>query len=287
MIQKGKNVGIVGLGSYVPDKILTNFDLEKMVETSDEWIKTRTGIEQRRIAGDNIPVSELAHNAAKRAVEDAGLKPEDIDLIIVATITADMYTPSVACIVQDKIGAKNAVAFDINAACSGFAYGMTVASQFVSTGYYKNALVIGADKVSAIIDWSDRNTCVLFGDGAGAVVLQQVEEGYGILSTKLGSDGTMGKCLTAPSCHITDEEKGKRKADNIRTIWMDGGEVFKFAVRVIASATNSLLEDLNLGIDDVDLIVPHQANIRIIDGAAKRLKVSTEKIYTNLHRYGN
>ncbi len=287
LIQASRNVGIVGTGSYVPEKVVTNFDLEKMVETSDEWIKTRTGIEQRRIAEENMPTSEIAYIAGKRAIEDAGLTPEDIDLIIVATITPDMYSPSTACRVQAKLGASKAAAFDVNAACTGLIYGLTVASQFILTGYYKNALVIGADELSRILEWTDRNTCVLFGDGAGAVVLQAVDNGYGILSTNLGADGSMGDVLTIPSCYIPEHEKEKRKPENYRTIWMDGSEVFKFAVRVMANATNRALDDLNLDINDVNLIVPHQANIRIIEGAAKRLGVSVNKIYSNIHRYGN
>jgi 3-oxoacyl-[acyl-carrier-protein] synthase-3 len=287
MIQASRNVGIVGIGSCVPEKILTNFDLEKMVETSDEWIKTRTGIEQRRIAGDDEATSDLAFKAAQKALEDADMTPDEIDLIVVATISPDMYTPSTACIVQAKLGASRAAAFDINAACTGFAYGITVASQFILTGYYGNALVIGADKLSSIVDWKDRSTCILFGDGAGAVVLKTVENGYGILSTNIGADGTLGMSLTAPSCHISLEEKEKRNSENSRTIRMDGSEVFKFAVRVLVNATNNALEDLNLKIDDVDLIVPHQANIRIIDAAAKRLGVSSEKIYSNISRFGN
>ena len=287
MIQASRNVGIIGTGSYLPERILTNSDLEKIVETSDEWIKTRTGIEQRRIAGENVATSDLAYNAGKKAIEDAGLTPEDIDLIIVATITADMYTPSTACLVQAKLGASRAAAFDINAACTGFIYSLTVASQFILTGYYKNALIIGADKLSSIVDWTDRNTCVLFGDGAGAVVLQAVDNGYGVLSTNIGSDGSMGNVLTAPSCYISEEQKEKRKSGNYRTISMDGSDVFKFAVRVMANATNKALEDLNLNISDVDLIVPHQANIRIIDGAAKRLGVTTDKIYSNIKSFGN
>lgn len=287
MIQASRNVGIVGTGSYVPERVLTNFDLEKMVETSDEWIKTRTGIEQRRIAEENIPTSEIAYIAGKRAIEDAGLTPEDIDLIVVATITPDMYSPSTACRVQAKLGASKAAAFDVNAACTGLIYALTVASQFILTGYYKNALVIGADELSRVLEWTDRNTCVLFGDGAGAAVLQAVDNGYGILSTNLGADGSMGDALTIPSCYIPDHEKEKRKPENYRTIWMDGSEVFKFAVRVMANATNRALDDLNMDINDVNLIVPHQANIRIIEGAAKRLGVSTDKIYSNIHRYGN
>lgn len=287
MIQASRNVGIVGIGSYVPEKILTNSDLEKMVETSDEWIKTRTGIEQRRIAAEDEATSDMAYKAAQKALENAGMTPEEVDLIIVATITSDMYTPSTACRVQAKLGAVNAAAFDINAACTGFVYATTVASQFILTGYYKNALVIGADKLSSIVDWTDRATCILFGDGAGAVVLKTVQSGYGILSTNIGADGSMGMSLTAPSCHITPEEREKRSTENMRTIRMDGSEVFKFAVRVMANAANKALEELNLSIEDIDLIIPHQANIRIIEGAAKRLGVTLDKIYSNINMYGN
>lgn len=287
MIQASRNVGIAGIGSYVPERVLTNSDLEKMVDTSDEWIKTRTGIEQRRIARDDESTSDMAYNAAVKAISNAGLTPEDIDLIIVATITSDMYTPSTACKVQERLGAKRAAAFDVSAACTGFIYGITTASQFILTGYYKNALVIGADKLSSIIDWKDRNTCVLFGDGAGAVVLHAADNGSGILSTNLGADGNIGKYLTAPSCHITDEERERRNPDSARTIWMDGSEVFKFAVRIMASTTKKALEDANLNTSDVSLIIPHQANIRIIEGAAKRLDIPMENIYINIDRYGN
>lgn len=282
-----KNAGIVGLGVCVPEKILTNFDLEKMVDTSDEWIKTRTGIEQRHIADENTFTSDLASKAAINALEDAGIKPEEVELIIVATITPDMFSPSTACIVQHKIGAVNAAAFDLNAACSGFTYGLTVASQFITSGYYKNALVIGAECLSKITDWKDRNTCVLFGDGAGAVVLKPVDEGRGILSTHLGADGSIGKHLTVPSLALEPQELEKRDPENPRTIWMNGSEVFKFAVKIIADATLAVLEKINLNIHDVDVIVPHQANLRIVDGAAKRLKFDNNKIFTNLQKYGN
>jgi len=287
LIQTEKYVGIIGMGSYVPEKVLNNFDLEKMVETSDEWIRTRTGICERRIADEDVTTAELAFNAAKKALEDAKMEPEEIDLIIVATITADMYTPSTACVVQAKLGAINAAAFDINSACTGFVYGITVGSQFIQSGYYKNVLVIGAEKMSTIIDWTDRNTCVLFGEGAGAAVLRLVEGEEGILATSIGSDGSKGNCLTAPSLHISREEKEKRKSENCRTIWMEGGEVFKFAIKTLTSGTLNILEKAKVQLSDIKLIIPHQANIRIIEGAAKKLGVEIGKIFTNIHKYGN
>ncbi len=283
----GKNAGIVGVGSYVPEKILTNYDLERIVETSNEWIVTRTGIEQRRIADENTFVSDLATKAAQRALEDAGMQAEEIELIVVATITADMSSPAAACMVQHNLGAVNAVAFDINAACSGFVYGLSVASQFIQTGCYKNALVIGAETLSKITNWKDRNTCVLFGDGAGAAVLKAVEAPYGILSTHTGTNGSMGKVLTIPALNLAAEELAKRDQEYARTIWMDGQEVFKFAVKIMVEATKRVLADVHLGVEDLDMIIPHQANTRIIDGAAKRLKLNKEKVFTNIQQYGN
>jgi len=287
LIQTEKYVGIVGMGSYVPEKVLNNFDLEKMVETSDEWIRTRTGICERRLADQDVKTADLAFNAAMKALEDAKMEPEEIDLIIVATITADMYTPSTACVVQAKLGAINAAAFDINSACTGFVYGITVGSQFIQSGYYKNVLVIGAEKMSTITDWTDRNTCVLFGEGAGAAVLRLIEGEEGILATNIGADGSLGNCLTVPSCHISQEEKDRRKSGNYRTIWMDGGEVFKFAIKTLTSGTLNILEKAKVKLSDLKLIIPHQANIRIIEGAAKKLGVEIGKIFTNIQKYGN
>ena len=282
-----RHAGIVGIGSYLPDRILTNSELEKMVDTSNEWIKTRTGIEERRIAEENIFTSDLAIKAALEALKDAEMAPEEIDLIIVATVTPDMYTPSTACIVQDKIGAINAVAFDVNAACSGFLYGVSIANQFIVAGQYKNVLVIGAEALSKVVDWKDRNTCVLFGDGAGAVVMREVDMNYGILSTHMGADGAGGKYLSILGIRESEEEINKRVSRNPRTIFMDGSEVFKFAVKIMAKATNIVIEQANLTIEDVDVMVPHQANSRIIDSAAKKLKIDKEKIFTNLDKYGN
>jgi len=281
------NAGIVGIGIYVPEKILTNDELEKMVDTSDEWIKTRTGIAQRRVASDHEYTSDLAVKAAWNALKDANLHPQEVELIIVATITPDMHSPSTACIVQDKIGAVNAAAFDINAACSGFVYALTVANQFITTGCYNNALVIGAETLSKITDWTDRTTCILFGDGAGAAVLQAVEDNKGILSTHIGADGSMGKHLTIPNLHIDSEKLNNHPSANPRVICMDGPEVFKFAVKIMPEATLKVLEKAGLSIDDVDVIIPHQANLRIVDSAAKRLNIRKDKLFINLERYGN
>lgn len=280
-------VGIVGMGSYLPEKNLTNHDLEKIVDTSDKWIVERTGIEARRIADESEATSDLSTIAAERALEDANLKAEDIDLIILATITGDYVFPSTACIVQKNIGAINAAAFDINAGCSGFIYGMTMAEGFIKSGMYEKILVIGAETLSRVINWEDRNTCVLFGDGAGACILDRCEDGYGILASHMGSDGTKGEVLMQeaggsrlPASIETVEEK-------LHSIYMDGKEVFRFAVRVMDRATKHILEKAKLEVKDIDLLVPHQANTRIIDSASKKLKLEKEKIYVNLNKYGN
>lgn len=287
MNSRTSGVGILGIGSSVPDKTLTNCDLEKMVDTSDEWIVKRTGISERRILDKNMPAYELGLEAAKKAIEDAGIGPEDLDLIIVTTETPDYLTPSSSCIIQSRIGAKKAAAFDLNAACTGFVYGMTVANQFISTGYYKYVLVIGCEGLTKVTDWEDRNTCVLFGDGAGAAVIGAVEKGYGVLTTYIGADGDLGHKITIPCCYMDEVDIEKRLHENKRVLWMDGSEVFKFAVRVMAQATEKVLSDTNLNMDDIKIIVPHQANIRIIEGAAKRLGISTDKVFTNVHKYGN
>jgi 3-oxoacyl-[acyl-carrier-protein] synthase-3 len=287
MINGLKSVGILGTGSALPEKILTNFDLEKMVDTNNDWIVSRTGIKERRIADDETAVSDLAYEAALKAMESADITAEQLDLIIVATVTPDMAFPSTACILQDRLGAKNAAAFDLEAACSGFLYGITVGQQFIATGMYKKVLVIGAETLSKITDFTDRGTCVLFGDGAGAVILGEVEEGYGILSTDLGAKGEGGKYLTLPA-------GGSRRPASIETvenrehfIKMGGGEVFKFAVRIMGQGAAAVVEKAGLQIEDVDYLVPHQANIRIIEAAAKRLKLPMEKVKVNLDRYGN
>ncbi len=282
-----KSVGIIGTGSYLPEKVLTNADLEKMVETSNEWIIKRTGISERRILDKDLPSYSMGIEAAKRALEDSKLHAEDIDLIIFATVTTDFMTPSSACLVQGAIGATKATAFDVNAACTGFIYAMVIAEQFISSGMYKNVMVIGCEGLSKVIDWKDRNTCVLFGDGAGAVVLSEVEEGYGILNSFLGSDGTAGMNITIPNLYTTEEESQKRLNGKLDSIWMNGTEVFKFAVKAMSSSTIRVLEDLDMSVDDLQHIFPHQANTRIIDGAIKKLGVADDKLHYILHKYGN
>ncbi len=271
----------------MPEKILTNNDLEQMVETSNEWILKRTGISERRILREDEPAYKLGIEAAIRAMEDAGVNAEDIDLIILATETPDFMTPSISCIVQGAIGAKNATAFDINAACTGFIYGLVTASQFIANGIFKHALIIGCEGLSKVVDWEDRNTCVLFGDGAGAVVIGEVEGGYGILNSFLGSDGTAGMNITIPNLYQTAAEMDKRPNGKARTLWMDGSEVFKFAVKAMSLSTLRVLEDIGMSVENLDYIFPHQANTRIIDGAIKKLGVSDEKLHYIIQKYGN
>ena len=284
---EAKSVGIIGIGSSLPDKVLSNADLEKLVDTSDEWITKRTGISERRILEKGTPAYTLGLEAARKALDDAKMSADELDLIIVATETPDYLTPSISCIIQSHLGAVNAAAFDLNAACSGFVYALTTARQFIMTGYYKYILIIGCEGLTKVVDWEDRNTCVLFGDGAGAAVLGPVENEYGILSTHIGADGSLGHNITLPCCHITDVDLERRPGENKRTLWMEGGEVFKFAVRIMAQATQKVLDDAGILMEQIKLIVPHQANIRIIEGASKRLGISQEKVYANVHKYGN
>ncbi|AIS52562.1 3-oxoacyl-[acyl-carrier-protein] synthase 3 [Thermoanaerobacter kivui] len=279
--------GILGTGSFVPDKILTNFDLEKMVDTSDEWITTRTGIKERRIADSSQATSDLATEAAKKAFQDANVDALQIDMIIVATVTPDMNFPSTACIVQANLGAVNAATLDISVGCSGFIYGLAIAQQFIETGMYSKILVIGAETLSKITNWKDRNTCVLFGDGAGAAVVGRVESGYGILSSYLGADGTGGKYLYMPAGGSRMPASEETVKNNLHTIFMEGQEVFKFAVKVMDSATIEALNRCGLKPEDIDMLIPHQANTRIIEAARKRLKLTNDKVYINLDKYGN
>ncbi len=266
------NAGIIGLGRYVPEKVVTNFDLEKIMDTSDEWIRTRTGIEERHFAADNQETSDLAVAAAKDAIAKAGITPEEIGLILVATVTQDQTFPSVACMVQEQIGAVNAAAMDQAAACAGFIYSLVTAKQFVESNAYKYVLVVGVEKLSKVIDWEDRNTAVLFGDGASAAIVGPVSEGRGILSFELGADGTGGKHL-----YLTQQD----------TIAMNGREVFKFAVRQMGESAVNVLDKAGLTKEEVDFLIPHQANIRIMESARERLALPAEKMSKTIHKYGN
>ena len=281
-----KKVGIIGVGEYIPKKVLTNADLEKMIDTSDEWITTRTGIKKRHIAAKNEATSDLAIKAAKHALEDAKLKPADLDLIIVATITPDMPFPSVACFLQNALSAGKAVCFDISAACAGFVYAVTIAKQFIARGTYKNALIIGAEVLSSITDWEDRNTCVLFGDGAGAVVLSEVKSG-GILSTYLGSDGSKADLLMMPAGGSRNPASHDTIDKRLHYIKMQGNELFKLAVTIMTETAQVALKKANLECKDIDLVIPHQANMRIIMAMAKKLGLPQDKIYLNIEKYGN
>ncbi|KFZ40578.1 MULTISPECIES: beta-ketoacyl-ACP synthase III [Thermoactinomyces] len=282
-----RSVGILGTGSYLPEKVLTNADLEKMVDTNDEWIVSRTGIRERRIAAPEEASSDLSVKAAEKALKKAGIRAEELDMIIVTTVTPDMNFPATACLVQDRLGAKKAATFDLSAACTGFIYGISTGAQFIATGVYKYVLVIGVECLSRIVDWTDRNTCVLFGDGAGAAVLGPVEEGYGFLSFELGGDGSGGNLLNLPAGGSRLPASEKTIRERLHYVHMSGREVFKFAVRVMGNATEEALAKAGLSKEDIDFLVPHQANIRIIDSAVKRLGLTEDKVVVNLDRYGN
>jgi len=286
LVMSKSSIGIIGTGSYLPEKILSNSDLEKMVDTSDEWITKRTGISNRRILDDDMPAYKMGIAAANNALENAGVKAEEIDAIILTTNSPDYLTPSSACLIQGEIGAVNAIAFDMNAACTGFIYALEIAQSFISTGKYKKVMVISCEGMSRAIDWTDRNTCVLFGDAAGAVILSEVEEGYGILSTCLGSVGEKGKCITLPCSFSSEEDKAIRNGGE-KYLWMDGTEVFKFAVGAMADASKKAIDEIGITFDDIHMVFPHQANTRIIDGAAKRMKIPEEKVYSNIAETGN
>jgi 3-oxoacyl-[acyl-carrier-protein] synthase-3 len=278
---------IVGWGKAVPDRVLTNGELTRLVETSDEWIRQRTGIVERRIAAEDEKTSTLALRAARAALEVADLDPARLELIIVATVTPDHAFPATACLIQDALGAEKAAAFDLSAGCSGFVYGLSLAADLLVSGSYECALVIGAETLSRIVDWTDRSTCVLFGDGAGAVVLQASQTPGGILSSVLGADGSGGEVLILPAggsaCPATAETVTKR----LHYLQMDGRQVFRFASRIMVEASRQVLDRAHLDVQDVSLFVPHQANDRILHAAAKGLGVSDDRMYSNLDRYGN
>ncbi|MBL8498712.1 ketoacyl-ACP synthase III [Nitrosomonas sp. JL21] len=271
---------IIGTGSYLPEKILTNHDLENMVDTSDEWIRTRTGIVERHIARDDQTASDLALHASKNAMEAAGVTSKDIDLIIVATTTPDMVFPSTACILQDKLGIENCPAFDVQAVCSGFVYALATADMFVSSGKCRNALVVGSEIYSKIIDWSDRSTCVLFGDGAGAVVLSQSEQ-PGILSSHLHASGNYSKVLSVPGSISGGKVQGNPYIN------MEGNTVFKFAVKVLEEVVEEAIAKNNIQASDIDWLIPHQANIRIIRSTAKKLGIPMDKVVVAVDKHGN
>ncbi len=288
MSNKMPSVVIKGMGAYAPKNVVTNEDLSQIVDTSDEWIRTRTGIGERHLADESETVSFMASEAAKEALENSGLSIEEIDLLIVATMTPDMLFPSTACLVQSKLGLKKVASFDIEAACSGFLYALEVGSSMLKAGAYKNALIIGSEKISGIVDWQDRTTCVLFGDGAGAAVLSKSEEpDIGVLGALLRADGDAAHLLHMPGGGSNIPASSESLDDRQHFLKMNGKEIFKVAVRYMEQATLDLLESKGLTIEEIDCVIPHQANMRIIDSLGERLGVPKEKFVNNLVRYGN
>jgi len=278
---------IAATGSYVPERVLTNFDLEKMVDTTDEWIRERTGIRERRIAAEKEAASDLAYEAAKAAFKKTDIKPKDIELIIVATVTGDMPFPATACHLQQKLGLKKAAAFDINAACSGFLYGLSIANGFIKSGTYKRILLIGSELLSRITDWEDRSTCVLFGDGAGAAILEATNEDRGIISTHLRSDGSMWELLHMPGGGSRNPASKDTVKKKMHCIKMKGNETFKIAVRTLEGLVRETLAENKLKISQLSMLIPHQANLRIIQATAERLDMPIEKVMVNIDKYGN
>lgn len=278
---------IAGIGAYAPEKVLSNFDLEKMVETSDEWITTRTGIKERRMAKESEATSDIALKAVALALSDADVKPEELDLIINASAIPDMVFPATACIIQSKVGAVNAAAFDLQAGCSGFIYALSVGYNFVASGMYNTVLVIGADILTRSTNWKDRNTCVLFGDAGGAVVLKPAPAGSGFLSFYLGADGCGADLLRMQAGGTRMPASHETVDNNLHYIEMSGAGVFKFAVKIMGEASLEAVKLAGLKPEDIDCFVPHQANIRIIDAATKRLKLDKEKVFVNVDKYGN
>ena len=281
-----QNVKIIGTGSYLPKKVLTNEDLEKMVDTNNEWIITRTGISERHIAEDNEATSDVAAKAALKALKDANIKPEEIDLIVVATNSPDMVFPATACLVQNKIKAVNAATFDLQAGCTSSVYALVTAWQYIATGFYDNALIIGAETLSKLVDWTDRNTCVLFGDGAGAAVLKAGQE-KGILSGCLRGDGSNDDLIMLPAGLSRNPASHETVEKKMHYVKMKGNEVFKLAVKHMKRVTIKTLDKCNLSVEDIDCFIPHQANIRIISALTRVLKIKEDKVFVNLEKYGN
>src|SRR3989440_8637488 len=282
-----RTVSIIGTGSYVPEKVLSNADLSRMVDTSDDWITTRTGIKERRIAAKDENTSDMATEAALKALEQAKISAKEIDFIIVATATPDMLFPATACFVQKKIGATNAACLDISAACAGFLFGVEIAQQFITSHTHDTVLVIGADKLTSITNWTDRNTCVLFGDGAGAAILRHRGSTHGVISTHIGSDGQFSDILVMPGGGPRFPITLDNVDLNLATIHRTGKEVYKQAVTAMVNASKKVLADAGLSIDDIACVIPHQANLRIIEAIADRLGISRDKMFVNLDRYGN
>ncbi len=287
MARSGHRAAFLGVGRYAPEKVLTNSDFEKMVDTTDEWIIERTGIRERRIASEDQAASDLAIPAALNALEMAAVSPEELDLIILGTVTPDFFFPSTACIVQDKIGAKNAAALDTSVGCSAFIYDCNIASQFIENGRYERVLVIGVETLSKLTDYTDRNTCVLFGDGAGAAVLGPAKRDGGILATHMRADGSLGYLLEMPGGGSRQPPTHESLERRMHYIKMAGREVFKHAVRSMVEAGRYVLEEAGYKGEDVDLVIPHQANWRIMSSVADKLKIPHEKVFVNLDKYGN
>ncbi len=280
-------VGILAVSHYAPDRVVTNKELESQLDTTDEWITSRTGIRERRIASNEQSTSDLGAVAARLVLEKAGLSADELDLVIVATMTPDSLLPAIACRVQAAIGAKNAGAFDVSIACSGYAYALSMGMGYVSSGMASKVLVVGADVMSRVVNWKDRNTCVLFGEGAGAAILGPVQEGYGLLAQELGADGSGGEHLTIPAgAGASPPTQAQLDGDPFK-LHMNGREVFRFAVSAIGNSAARVAEQASLSAKDIDLFVPHQANLRIIEAAAKRLGVEMDRVVVNLDRYGN
>lgn len=288
-VQKPRYAAITGTGSYLPERVVTNLDLEKMVDTSDEWIRQRTGIAERRIADDDVATSDLSVHAARWAIKNAQIDPIDIDMILVATVTPDTFFPSTACYVQKGIGAKNASAMDISAACAGFLYGLDLADGLIKSGRYDTILLVGGEVFNNIIDWKDRNTCVLFGDGAGAAVVQATQEPKGVLASYIGSDGDYAdiNVLGIPAGGSRMPLTAEGIEQKLNKIQMNGREVFKLGVRLMPEAAQRVLRQANVDIGEIDLLIPHQANLRIIEAVGDRLGVPREKVYVNVDKYGN
>jgi 3-oxoacyl-[acyl-carrier-protein] synthase-3 len=289
MTQSSISARLAGVGFYVPEKVLTNADFEKIVDTSDEWITTRTGIKERHVVGDSgIATSDMSLAAARRALADADLTPEDLDMLVIGTVTPDMKTPSAAVLVQHRLGAVNAAAMDVNAACVGFLYSAAVARAFILSGMYRNVLILGAETLTSITNYRDRGTCVLFGDGAGAAVITRSEQpNIGILSTHMAAAGQFAELLYVPTGGSRSPVTAENLGNGSQCLQMNGSEVFKLAVRSMAEACYRVLEEAGVGLDEVNLLIPHQANIRIIKSLGKRLNLPSDRVFVNIDRYGN